>query len=249
MFAVDDVVLLNQRQSFLVADLVAHQHENQRAIAPDFVGYIGDSRNARNLVASAQRPMKLLPAAREHAARKRHRRNESAALGMAIGAKFGLAMKRQKVQPVPQRRQRVAVARERVVAVERRGKRGHRSERDAILARFGFADPFAKVVDIHAGCRHFPPGSSRTLATPGSTRRPSCSQAARRSPRRPCAGRTRRSSRPLRNLASPPVRRRKYPNSRGAAQSWWPLASSSAITPAASAVFQVDVAAPKARVS
>ena len=73
----------------------------------------------RHEVRNAQGRMPLQPATGPHAARQRHRRQEAAALRMAVRTEFALARTRQEVQPVPQRRQFGAGLRRRIVAIQR----------------------------------------------------------------------------------------------------------------------------------
>ena len=125
-FAVDDVVLVDQRRPSRSGDLVAHFHEYQRAAAPLLQCHVRDARHARDRVADAQRPVKFHPAARPHPPRQRHRRQKAATLRMAIRTDLRHRAHRQEVLPVPRWWQRIAFF-ERPREIERRGKRtgGH----------------------------------------------------------------------------------------------------------------------------
>jgi hypothetical protein len=96
-------VFLGQRQAGRVVQCVLHQHEHQFAAAPGLVFDRLDAGHPLGPFAHPQRVghLPMQPAAGPHAARQRHRRQKAAALGVAVGAEFALAVARQKVQPVP----------------------------------------------------------------------------------------------------------------------------------------------------
>jgi hypothetical protein len=103
----------------MAAQFVAHAHEHQPATAPCLVANVIDGRGALQLVADAQRRVTLQFAAGPHASRQRHRRHEAAAPRVAIGVDLRLAVQRQEVQPMPQRRQRRAFGEAAAGMVER----------------------------------------------------------------------------------------------------------------------------------
>ncbi len=95
-------------------------------VRPSLLVTAVDGRAALDRVADADRRAELELAAGPHAPRQRHRRQEAAALGVAVGADLALPVHRQEVQPVPQRRQRRARGHAAGRMVERRGQRDHR---------------------------------------------------------------------------------------------------------------------------
>ena len=70
--------------------------------------------------------MEFEPAPGPHAPRQRDRRQQPAAPRVTIGTQLRSPMPVQKKQPVPQRRQRIARLRLRILAIERGGQRSHR---------------------------------------------------------------------------------------------------------------------------
>src|SRR5206468_6037113 len=82
-----------------------------------------------------------------HAPRQRHRRQEAAALRVAVSADFVLPVQRQEVQPMPQRRQRGAVLDRHRRVVERGIERLHRRGADPVAHRLAAADPGLPIVD------------------------------------------------------------------------------------------------------
>src|SRR6185436_15715452 len=52
---VDDVVILDERQSVTIADLVSNLHEHERAAPSLFLADVGDARDALDLVTDADR--------------------------------------------------------------------------------------------------------------------------------------------------------------------------------------------------
>src|SRR5207253_4788071 len=103
------------------ADVMPQQDENEGPAAALFMTDDHDAGDPGDFLANPQWPMELDAIARKHASRQRHRRKKAAAAGVAVWAKFGLASHRQKIEPMPQGRQRVARPREAITAVERRG--------------------------------------------------------------------------------------------------------------------------------
>src|SRR5205814_5356358 len=123
--AIDDVVELDDggRRLVVRTNFVADLDEYQRAGAAGLFGDVGDRRYARDAVANAWRSAEFELTARPHPAWKRNRRKKSTAFRMAVRSDFGLPIERQKIEPVPQRRQRRADGRAFGGAIERRRKR------------------------------------------------------------------------------------------------------------------------------
>jgi hypothetical protein len=169
--AVDDVVLLGERQAGGVVHLVANQHEHQLAAAPALAGDRLDARDAPHRLAHPQRREELQPAARPHAPRQRHRRQEAAALRVAVGADLALARLRQEVQPVRQRRDGVAARGRRVVAVQRGRPAAQRRGGDLVVQRLGAALPGGQVGGVaHACGAPWPESVGPVRATPPAVR-------------------------------------------------------------------------------
>jgi hypothetical protein len=145
--AVDDVVFLVDREQAVAADLVPHLHEHQGTGAPFLHAHVVDPRGARQRLSGQQRRDELEAAARPHATRQRHRRQEATALRVAVRSDLGLAVHRQEIEPVPARRHGVTVQR-RVVAVQRGAERAQRDERRRVLHGLGPTDPAAQVFDV-----------------------------------------------------------------------------------------------------
>jgi len=101
--AIDDVLLLGQRQAALVENFMPHEHEDQVAAAACLVRHRLDARDAVHLVTECQRvvglPLQAPP--RPHAPRQRHGRQKAAAARMPVGADAALAHLRQEVKPMP----------------------------------------------------------------------------------------------------------------------------------------------------
>src|SRR6202030_490056 len=105
--AIDEIVEFDKRWRGLVVamNLVPHFHEYQRAAATRFFGDSDDGGAAGDGVTDAKRTREFELAAGPHAPWKRDRRKKAAALGVTVGPDVRLAIDRQKIQPVPQRRQ------------------------------------------------------------------------------------------------------------------------------------------------
>src|SRR5215831_10504568 len=97
---------------------------------------------------------------RPHAPRQRHGRQEAAAPGVSVETDLRLAVCGNEVQPVPERRQRVAAVRRGIVAIERRGKKRHGPRVDDVSARLGPADPALELFGVelrrHRNFRYAP---------------------------------------------------------------------------------------------
>src|SRR6267143_1283292 len=145
--AVDDVVKLGQRDVVLAVgtELMPDFYEHQRTAAAGFFVDALDRRHARDRVAHAQRPVELQLAAGPHAPGQRYRGQEPAAPGVAVRADFGLAVQRQEIQPMPQRRQGRARLRSCRFAVQGRRERRIRHGGDDVVHRFSAADPVFQV--------------------------------------------------------------------------------------------------------
>src|SRR6185436_3310468 len=92
--AVHDVVILDEGESVLMADLVSNFHEHQRAAASVLPRHVDDARDALDAIADTERRMYLHAPAGVHAAREPHRRKELAAAGVAVHVQLGLTMPR-----------------------------------------------------------------------------------------------------------------------------------------------------------
>src|SRR5262245_26114983 len=109
MIPVHDVVFLPNRDSGRVRNLVPDHHENQRPTATLSRANVLNGRGSRNRVAHMQVVAELEPAPSPHTTGQRHGRKKSAKLRVSIDTQFGLPMKRKEIQPVPERRQRIAM--------------------------------------------------------------------------------------------------------------------------------------------
>ena len=150
--AIDDVVLVGDRKALRIADLVAHRDEDQRSTATFLHLHVGNLRDARGSGSDGQRAEELDAAPGPHPARQRHRRQEFPTRHVPVGADQRLAVDRQEVEPVRQRRHRVAGVRRGVVAVEKGGEGGDGSRGDDVLAALLAADPVLESFEfgIHA---------------------------------------------------------------------------------------------------
>ena len=122
--AIDDVVLVDDRGRLaLPADLMADGDEDERAAGAFLAMHRLDRRAPDDSVADADFARKTQAAAGPHAARQFvHRRQEAAALRMAVRSDLGLAGVGQEEQPVGQRRHEVAGRKGRIATIERRCK-------------------------------------------------------------------------------------------------------------------------------
>src|ERR1700693_3858318 len=93
-FAVDEVLLLRQGQTFAIADLMAHEKEDERARTPFLEADITDARLARDRVPDMKRTVELQAAACIHSTRQRDGRKKPASPGVSIRAEFGPAVDR-----------------------------------------------------------------------------------------------------------------------------------------------------------
>jgi len=87
---------------------------------------------------------KLEAAPGPHSSRQIDRRQKSTAPWMAVRPEFRLPFRRQEIQPVPQRRHRIAGTRRRIVAVESGRQRLQRPRSYPIMPRLGAADPILR---------------------------------------------------------------------------------------------------------
>src|SRR5690606_30001160 len=96
-------------------------------------GEIGHRGIAPDMLSDPKRPVELQPVAGPHAARQRHRWQEPAAFGMAVGAGLRQLYDFMEEEPVPGRRNGITLAPRGVVAVEGRGKGVYGESRNRIL--------------------------------------------------------------------------------------------------------------------
>src|SRR5881394_286668 len=141
MIAIYDIVLLAERQSFYIRNLVPHQDEHQRPTTPRFLFDVDDTRFPCDLIAHPKWMIKLEAASGPHAPRQRYWGQKSPAPPVTIGTQLRLPMSVQEIQPVPQRRQRVSRLRLRILAIQRRRQRRDRSRRHNVGSRFSFPNP------------------------------------------------------------------------------------------------------------
>ncbi len=142
---IHDVLLLAYGDARASSYLVLDRHETQR---PGLAALLFDGRDARNTrryFAQLQRCEELEPATRPHTAWQLHRRHESAASRMSVGAEFSGPGGVEEVDPLPTRRQRRTLLRNRVCRIERRMQRlsPPRIEPTAQLSRT--ADPILQI--------------------------------------------------------------------------------------------------------
>ena len=129
---------------------VPDHDEQQPAGASRLFLDVQNPRFARHAVANPQRTIESQPSTGPHPSRERGGRHEIASDGMALGPEIGLPVMRQKIQPVPWRRQRIARTRIWIVAIQRCRQRRHRGWRNPIRLGLGLADPFIQVRPIDA---------------------------------------------------------------------------------------------------
>ena len=140
------------RQSLVGEDVVSQLQEDQRAGAAVLQAHVLDVRAALQCLAGTRGGDELQLAARPHAARQRHRRQEVAALGMAVRADLRLGRDLQEVEPVPERRQGIAGLRVGIVLlVEGRGQGADREGGGEILHGLRPADPVLEFFQRHLG--------------------------------------------------------------------------------------------------
>src|SRR3546814_1506950 len=106
--SVDDVLLFDEREAILAFDLLAHAGEDQLARPALLGNEIGDPARALRLLPNPDGLQELNAPAGEHAPRQRNRRHEFAAQGMAVLGQRRLAVRRDQVGPVAERRDGVA---------------------------------------------------------------------------------------------------------------------------------------------
>ena len=145
--AVDDGLAVGEREPARPGVVVAHGHEHQPPAAPRLLLHVLDRGDALDGLAHVEITMKGDVGGRPHAARQRHRRQEAAALGVAVGAERAGRHQAEEgaIEPVIERRQRLAALGERVVAVERRGELGHAHRRDHVGGALLAPDPGGDV--------------------------------------------------------------------------------------------------------
>lgn len=142
-------MFFGNRESVVAVVLVLHRHEGERAAASGFGTDIEDARHLGGGIADAQRLVEPQAAAGPHAARQRHRRQEAAAAGMAIGTDLGLPVQRQEIEPVPERCNGIAANGRRVIVVERRRECLDGKRRDLVLAFGRLPNPFFQLHNVH----------------------------------------------------------------------------------------------------
>jgi hypothetical protein len=145
--AIDDVVEFGERGlgAAISTDLVLYFDEHEPAAAAGFFVDAFDSRGPGDRIADAQRLVEAKLTGSPHASGQRHRRQEPAAPGMAVGADLGLARKRQEIQPVPESGDLPAGGRARRLAVQRRRQRRDRCRGDLVFDRGRAPDPICQV--------------------------------------------------------------------------------------------------------
>ena len=147
-FAVDDVLFFLQTQHAVLHEAINHRDEGERAGLARLHHHVADAALAHRRYAHTQRPVHLHAGTSEHPPRVGDGRQEAAALRVAVGVQRGLRRTRQKVEPVPRQRQRVAVHEGRVRLVKHglRRLRLHPGHRIAHL--FRATDP-GREVGVH----------------------------------------------------------------------------------------------------
>ncbi len=166
--AVDDVVLFLDRQTLRPQNTVLHQHENEGAATTLFDRDVADFGFAPHLVAHLQGRDEFEPSARPHPTRQRHRRQETAALGMPVGSELACPCGRVEEHPMPAQRQRRAGPRRRG-AIERRRHHRHAIGGDDVVQHLRASDPFLQAIEIgHANSFRI-----RSLCSPIAGTRPS----------------------------------------------------------------------------
>src|SRR5882672_8079591 len=158
--AICHVMLVGDDEAAGIAHLVAHGHQHERPAASLLQYHVGDARDALDLRADEERARKLDAAPGPHAPRQGDGRHELALESVAVGTGFGLAIGGEEIQPMGERRRRIAVARRGIVAIEKRGKRDERCCGHDIATRLGTADPLGepRELEIVLHCVLPPPG-------------------------------------------------------------------------------------------
>jgi len=141
--AIDDVLPLADRNPARRRDLVLDRDEAERAGAAGLHGHVRDARTAFHLVADPQGVEKFQFAAGPHPARQRHRRQKTAAGGMAIRAELRHRIDR--LRQAPMRGEGCCVTRLRVADFHEQGgtQAAHQVPSDDIDVLFGVAIHFA----------------------------------------------------------------------------------------------------------
>src|SRR5690606_31761150 len=109
--AVDDVLLLTDGQPAVLQVVMTQGYEQQRTRAADLFLDIENGGGASGFAAYLQRLVELQTSARPHAIAIAGRRQETTPRRMTVFAKAGLGDRVLKKAPLPQRRQRFAMAR------------------------------------------------------------------------------------------------------------------------------------------
>ena len=146
--AIDEALLLLHGHAARPGHRPANRDEDQRARAAALLLDPVDDRILLDVLADPQRLAEPQPAPRPHAPRKLHGREEPAALRMAVAAKLRLRRRRSEQRPVETGRDGISVAREWLVAIERRIPRGQLARADRVRAHFAPADPARKLVRL-----------------------------------------------------------------------------------------------------
>ena len=146
--AIDDVVFFVDGNLAVVRNLVRDRDKSQIAGLALLDVDAGNARGLDGGRADRQRGGETETPTRPHATRQRHRRQESAALRMAVVADFRLAARRPEINPVPQRRQSVADGR-RLRMIQRGRQRRDECRVDGVDAGLGLADPLTQQRQIN----------------------------------------------------------------------------------------------------
>src|SRR3954453_405011 len=126
-------MLLHESYAGAVCDLVPDEHEDKRPSAALLEADVCDGGCAPHRFTDPDRMVKGEATAGPHPTRQRHRRQEAAALSMAVRSNLRLLMQWKKVKPMPQWRQYGARARLRLVAIEGRWEGSNRNRRNEVL--------------------------------------------------------------------------------------------------------------------
>ena len=146
--AVDDVLPLAQRGAARRRDQVIDGHETQLPAAAGLDGHIRDARGPRHLVADAQGAEEFQLAARPHPARQRHRRQKTAAGGMAVGSEFRHRINRLRQAPMHGPGRGIAGLRLADLHEQRGAQALHQLRGDGVGGLVAAPDPLAQMVDI-----------------------------------------------------------------------------------------------------
>ena len=143
--AVNDVVELGDGwgRCAIAVQLMSNFNENEFPGAAFFHRHVVDGRCARHHVAHPHGAVEIKLAASPHPPGQRHWRQETTALGVAVGANVALAMQRQEVKPMPEQGQGGADGHRRGGVVQRGGQCSHGGGSDGVVDGLGATNPGA----------------------------------------------------------------------------------------------------------